>query len=143
MCTYMYKFCAQSSGGSSSSSGKGKSTQGRTKVSYGYSLVKGMTNHPMEDYHVADFMRMKGRDLGLFAIFDGHLGHNVPEHLQKNLFDNIFKEVNIPFFFFFGFINQEWYVIVLFRNIFVPPKNLQGAFTSVITAGVRASLNPA
>jgi len=83
---------SQSSGASSSSSGRGKSTQGHTKVCYGFSLVKGMTNHPMEDYHVVDFMRKKGHDLGLFAIFDGHLGHNVPEYLQKNLFNNIIKE---------------------------------------------------
>jgi hypothetical protein len=92
---YMHKILTQSSGALSSSNGKGKCTQGYTKVSYGFSLVKGMTNHPMEDYHVADFMRMKDHDLGLFAIFDGHLGHNVPEYLQKNLFNNILKEVII------------------------------------------------
>ncbi|KAJ4817984.1 Phosphatase 2C family protein [Rhynchospora pubera] len=94
----MDRFCcfrgaySQSSAASSSLSGKGKSTQGHTKVSYGFSLIKGMTNHPMEDYHVADFVRTKGHDLAFFAIFDGHLGHNVPEYLQKNLFNNILRE---------------------------------------------------
>nr|CAB3487223.1 unnamed protein product [Digitaria exilis] len=46
----------------------------------------------MEDYHVADFMEVKGNELGLFAIFDGHLGDTVPAYLQKNLFSNILNE---------------------------------------------------
>ncbi|WOL12482.1 putative protein phosphatase 2C 41 isoform X1 [Canna indica] len=78
--------------GSSSDVGKGKSSQGRTKVTYGFSLVKGKTNHPMEDYHVAKFIHMRGQELGLFAIFDGHLGNSVPGYLQKHLFTNILNE---------------------------------------------------
>ncbi|URD99635.1 Stage II sporulation protein E (SpoIIE) [Musa troglodytarum] len=78
--------------GSSSDAGKGRSSQGRTKVTYGFNLVKGKTNHPMEDYHVAKFINMRGQELGLFAIFDGHLGNNVPAYLQKHLFTNILKE---------------------------------------------------
>ncbi|MQL81919.1 hypothetical protein Taro_014385 [Colocasia esculenta] len=77
---------------SSSTAGKGKSSQSSIKVTYGYSLVKGRTNHPIEDYHVSKFMRMKGKELGLFAIFDGHLGDSVPAYLQKHLFANILKE---------------------------------------------------
>ncbi|WCJ44455.1 Protein phosphatase 2C family protein [Euphorbia peplus] len=33
-----------------------------------------------------------GHELGLFAIYDGHLGDAVPSYLQKNLFSNILKE---------------------------------------------------
>lgn len=71
-------------------SGKGKSHQGPVK--YGFSLVKGKANHPMEDYHVAKFVQCNGRELGLFAIYDGHLGDSVPAYLQKHLFHNILKE---------------------------------------------------
>ncbi|KAF7851001.1 hypothetical protein BT93_L4743 [Corymbia citriodora subsp. variegata] len=46
----------------------------------------------MEDYHVAKFMQKKGHELGLFAIYDGHLGDKVPMYLQKHLFSNILKE---------------------------------------------------
>jgi len=46
----------------------------------------------MEDYHAAEFKKIKGHELGLFAIFDGHLGDNVPSYLQKNLFQNILNE---------------------------------------------------
>ncbi|KAG1334609.1 putative protein phosphatase 2C 41 [Cocos nucifera] len=46
----------------------------------------------MEDYHVAQFSERRGQELGLFAIFDGHLGDSVPAYLQKHLFDNILGE---------------------------------------------------
>ncbi|URE42307.1 Stage II sporulation protein E (SpoIIE) [Musa troglodytarum] len=78
--------------GSSSDAGKRRSSQGHTKVKFGFSLVKGKVNHPMEDYHVAKFVQMRGQELGLFAIFDGHMGHSVPAYLQKHLFTNILKE---------------------------------------------------
>lgn len=48
----------------------------------------------MEDYHVSKFVQVRGRELGLFAIYDGHLGDNVPAYLQKHLFSNIIKEVS-------------------------------------------------
>ncbi|KAK3034825.1 hypothetical protein RJ639_033730 [Escallonia herrerae] len=79
-----------SGGRSSCGSGKGRGPQGPVK--YGFSLVKGKANHPMEDYHVAKFVQYRGRDLGLFAIYDGHLGDSVPAYLQKHLFNNILKE---------------------------------------------------
>ncbi|CAA2987442.1 probable phosphatase 2C 9 isoform X1 [Olea europaea subsp. europaea] len=83
--------CFQLAGGrSSSGSGKGRSHQGPVK--YGFSLVKGKANHPMEDFHVAKFVQFHGRELGLFAIYDGHLGDTVPAYLQKHLFSNILKE---------------------------------------------------
>ncbi|KAL5705234.1 protein-serine/threonine phosphatase [Ranunculus cassubicifolius] len=71
-------------------SGKGRSNRGPVK--YGYNLVKGKANHPMEDFHVAKFVDIKGLELGLFAIYDGHLGDSVPAYLQKNLFSNILNE---------------------------------------------------
>uniref|UniRef100_A0A2N9FJA1 PPM-type phosphatase domain-containing protein n=1 Tax=Fagus sylvatica TaxID=28930 RepID=A0A2N9FJA1_FAGSY len=77
-------------GRSSCSSGKGRSHQGPVK--YGFSLVKGKANHPMEDYHVAKFVHFQGHELGLFAIYDGHLGDSVPAYLQKHLFPNILKD---------------------------------------------------
>ncbi|GFP98701.1 probable protein phosphatase 2c 10 [Phtheirospermum japonicum] len=79
-----------SGGRSSTASGKGRSSQGSVK--YGFSLVKGKASHPMEDYHVAKLVQLQGRELGLFAIYDGHLGDNVPAYLQKHLFNNILKE---------------------------------------------------
>jgi protein phosphatase 1L len=48
----------------------------------------------MEDFHVAKIVQFNGRELGLFAIFDGHLGDTVPAYLQKHLFSNILKEVS-------------------------------------------------
>lgn len=77
---------------SSSSTGKGKNHEGSIK--YGFSLVKGRANHPMEDYHVAKFVQLQDKEVGLFAIYDGHLGDRVPAYLQKNLFTNILREVS-------------------------------------------------
>lgn len=64
----------------------------KKKVRFGYSLVKGKSKHHMEDYHVAEFRVVKQMELGLFAIFDGHLGHNVSIYLQHHLFDNILNQ---------------------------------------------------
>ncbi|KAL8237553.1 hypothetical protein R6Q59_018634 [Mikania micrantha] len=79
-----------SGGRSTHDTGKGRGRQGSVK--YGFSLVKGKANHPMEDYHVAKFISHQGHELGLFAIYDGHLGDAVPAYLQKHLFSNIIKE---------------------------------------------------
>ncbi|KAF7002248.1 hypothetical protein CFC21_030278 [Triticum aestivum] len=84
--------CSELTGHASTTSGKGKGCQGQVKVSYGFSLVRGKTNHPMEDFHVAELAEVKGNELGLFAIYDGHLGDTVPAYLQKNLFPNILNE---------------------------------------------------
>ncbi|KAL8223892.1 hypothetical protein R6Q57_019367 [Mikania cordata] len=77
-------------GKSTNGSGKGQGQQGSVK--YGFTLVKGKANHPMEDYHVSKFIPHQGHELGLFAIYDGHSGHSVPAYLQKHLFHNILKE---------------------------------------------------
>ncbi|KAJ7946726.1 Protein phosphatase 2C-like protein [Quillaja saponaria] len=90
LCCFNSVYSQVVGGRSSCSSGKGRSNQGPVK--YGFSLVKGKANHPMEDYHVAKFIQFQGHELGLFAIYDGHLGDNVPAYLQKNLFSNILKD---------------------------------------------------
>ncbi|KFK42207.1 hypothetical protein AALP_AA2G225300 [Arabis alpina] len=76
--------------GQSFHSGKGKNNEGGIK--YGFSLIKGKSKHSMEDYHVAEFINIKGNELGLFAIFDGHKGDEVAAYLQKHLFSNILKD---------------------------------------------------
>ncbi|KAJ6335524.1 hypothetical protein OIU78_012201 [Salix suchowensis] len=89
-CCFSPSYSQLVGGRSSSSHGKGKNQQGLIK--YGFSLVKGKANHPMEDYHVAKFVQIQEHELGLFAIYDGHLGDSVPAYLQKHLFSNILKE---------------------------------------------------
>ena len=55
--------------------------------------MEGKSNHAMEDYVVAQFKQVDENELGLFAIFDGHLSHEVPDYLRSHLFENILKEV--------------------------------------------------
>ncbi|KAH7576966.1 hypothetical protein ACOSP7_002335 [Xanthoceras sorbifolium] len=78
-------------GPSAPDTGKGKGKISK-HITHGYHLAKGKSNHPMEDYVVSDFKKVHDNELGLFAIFDGHLGHDVANYLQTNLFDNILKE---------------------------------------------------
>ena len=68
-------------GNSSCNSRKGKSHLSFNKIFHGFNLVKGKSSHPMEDYHVAEFTQIKGHELGLYAIFYGHLGDSVASHL--------------------------------------------------------------
>uniref|UniRef100_A0A0C9S3R7 protein-serine/threonine phosphatase n=1 Tax=Wollemia nobilis TaxID=56998 RepID=A0A0C9S3R7_9CONI len=77
---------------SSSHTGKGRCKINDHQVSHGFNLVKGKSRHPMEDCLVAEFKRDKNHDLGLFAIYDGHLGHDVANYLKSHLFDNILNE---------------------------------------------------
>ncbi|XP_020690498.1 probable protein phosphatase 2C 62 isoform X1 [Dendrobium catenatum] len=79
-------------GSSTSNTGKGKTKMYGKRISHGYHLVKGQTFHAMEDYVVAQFKHARDSELGLFAIFDGHLGHDVPDYLQSHLFDTILKQ---------------------------------------------------
>lgn len=84
----------------SADTGKGRSKLSSNKVSHGFHLVEGKSGHDMEDYHVAEYRYENSHELGLFAIFDGHMGNSVPNYLKANLFDNILKEVLlIPFMF--------------------------------------------
>ncbi|XP_074284879.1 putative protein phosphatase 2C 58 [Silene latifolia] len=71
--------------------GKGKGKVSK-HITHGFNLVKGKTSHPMEDCLVSNFKQIGDQELGLFAIFDGHMGHDVANYLQSNLFDNILKE---------------------------------------------------
>lgn len=80
-------------GSSDPDSGKGKSKMSKN-ITHGFHLVKGKSHHPMEDYVVAQFKPVDDHELGLFAIFDGHLSHDVPNYLRSHLFENILKEVD-------------------------------------------------
>ncbi|GMG98570.1 hypothetical protein Nepgr_000410 [Nepenthes gracilis] len=71
--------------------GKGKSKMSK-HITHGFHLVKGKSNHPMEDYLVSEFKQVEDSELGLFAIFDGHMGRDVASYLRSHLFDNILKE---------------------------------------------------
>ncbi|XP_038898686.1 probable protein phosphatase 2C 39 [Benincasa hispida] len=72
-------------------SGKGKSKMSK-HVTHGFHLVEGKSNHAMEDYLVAEFKQVDHHELGLFAIFDGHLSNTIPDYLQSHLFSNIINE---------------------------------------------------
>ncbi|KAJ6293031.1 PROTEIN PHOSPHATASE 2C [Salix viminalis] len=63
-------------------------------ITHGFHLVKGKSHHDMEDYVVAEFKEIDDNELGLFAIFDGHLSHIIPDYLRSHLFDTILKEPN-------------------------------------------------
>ncbi|MED6125440.1 hypothetical protein PIB30_068588 [Stylosanthes scabra] len=78
-------------GSSDPDSGKGKSKMSK-HITHGFHLVKGRSDHAMEDYLVAQFKQVEDHELGLFAIFDGHSGHSVPDYLRSHLFDNIINE---------------------------------------------------
>ncbi|KAK6919610.1 PPM-type phosphatase-like domain [Dillenia turbinata] len=79
-------------GSSSAETGKGKGKFSK-HITYGFHLVKGKSNHAMEDYLVSEFKQVAdNNELGLFAIFDGHSGHKIANYLQSNLFDNILKQ---------------------------------------------------
>ncbi|GMH25554.1 hypothetical protein Nepgr_027397 [Nepenthes gracilis] len=62
------------------------------RVTHGYHLVKGKSHHAMEDYLFAEFKQVDNNELGLFAIFDGHMSQEVPNYLRSHLFENILKE---------------------------------------------------
>lgn len=82
-------------GSSDADSGKGKSKMSKN-ITHGFHMVKGKSHHAMEDYVFAQFKQVEDKELGLFAIFDGHLSHYVPDYLKSHLFDNILNEVMLP-----------------------------------------------
>ncbi|KZV14506.1 putative protein phosphatase 2C 39 [Dorcoceras hygrometricum] len=71
--------------------GKGKSKMSK-HITHGYHMVEGKSAHMMEDYVFAQFKQVGDNELGLFAVFDGHLSHQVPIYLKAHLFNNILKE---------------------------------------------------
>ncbi|KAL2476368.1 putative protein phosphatase 2C 39 [Abeliophyllum distichum] len=78
-------------GPSAFDTGKGKSKMLKT-ITHGYHLLEGKSGHSMEDYVFAQFKEVGDNELGLFAIFDGHLSQDIPDYLKSHLFDNILKE---------------------------------------------------
>ncbi|OVA06717.1 Protein phosphatase 2C (PP2C)-like domain [Macleaya cordata] len=91
----LHKMKAKAGFGSSATSdtGKGKSKMFGKHITHGFHLVKGPSYHAMEDYIVAKYQQVDDEnELGLFAIFDGHLGHDVPDYLSSHLFENILSE---------------------------------------------------
>ncbi|KAE8660896.1 putative protein phosphatase 2C 39 [Hibiscus syriacus] len=76
---------------SGADTGKGKSKMSK-HITHGFHCLKGKSNHDMEDYAVSEFKKKDDSELGLFAIFDGHLGHDVAKYLEGHLFDNILKQ---------------------------------------------------
>lgn len=72
--------------------GKGGASK---RITHGSHLVKGKSNHAMEDCLVCEFKQVHNNDLGLFAIYDGHMGHDVANYLQTHLFNNILNEHDV------------------------------------------------
>ncbi|KAJ8568042.1 hypothetical protein K7X08_020764 [Anisodus acutangulus] len=65
------------------------------RITHGSHLVKGKSYHAMEDCLVCEFKQVNNNELGLFAIYDGHMGHDVANYLQTHLFNNILKEHDV------------------------------------------------
>jgi protein phosphatase 1L len=65
---------------------------GVQSIAFGHYLIKGKSRHAMEDYYVTELKKVNDHELGLFAIYDGHLGHHVAHYLEQNLFNNILNE---------------------------------------------------
>ena len=103
--------CLKSSSSDSGKGGKGKSKSSSNKVSHGFHVVEGQSGHDMEDYHVAEYRKKKNHTLGLFAIFDGHLGDRVPTYLKDNLFNNILEEVSFFSYHHFSCLPIACYTI--------------------------------
>ena len=74
-------------------SGGGESRQ-LESVTFGYARVKGLRNHPIEDYHVARMQSFDGNEIGLFAVYDGHAGTEVASYLEQELFNKILAHPN-------------------------------------------------
>lgn len=68
-------------------------------ITHGYHMVEGKSHHAMEDYVFAQFKQIDENELGLFAIFDGHLSHEIPEYLRSHLFNNILHEVMLSCYY--------------------------------------------
>ncbi|KAK7256753.1 hypothetical protein RIF29_30211 [Crotalaria pallida] len=69
-------------------SGGWKSEDGR--LSCGYSSFRGK-RVTMEDFYDIKTLKIGGRSICLFGIFDGHGGSRAAEYLKEHLFDNLMK----------------------------------------------------
>lgn len=63
-------------------------------VTFGYARVKGLRDHPIEDYHVARMQSFDESEIGLFAVYDGHAGTEVASYLEQELFNKILAHPN-------------------------------------------------
>lgn len=70
----------------------GGNGQAQRYVIHGSHVMKGKSSRAMEDYIVCEIRGIREHDVGLFAVFDGHLGHEVSCYLQANLFNNILSQ---------------------------------------------------
>eukprot|EP00250_Pteridium_aquilinum_P010840 c19662_g1_i1 orf=570-1373(-) len=66
--------------------------KGRHRLKHGLFISKGKSMRAMEDFAVSETKRINGHRVGLFAVYDGHLGHEVAQYLQANLLNNIVKQ---------------------------------------------------
>lgn len=78
--------------GATAWAGGGESRQ--SAVTFGYARVKGLRDHPIEDYHVARMQSFDGNEIGLFAVYDGHAGTEVASYLEQELFNKILAHPN-------------------------------------------------
>lgn len=66
----------------------------RYRLKHGLFISKGKSNRAMEDFAVSETKRINGHYVGLFAVYDGHLGHEVGQYLQANLLNNILNQTS-------------------------------------------------
>lgn len=70
--------------------GGGRSQQLQPQMVWGYCLLEGR-----EDLHVAEVRTIDDEEVAFFAIFDGHKGTAVAQHLQAHLFTNVLKQGSV------------------------------------------------
>nr|KJB80521.1 hypothetical protein B456_013G101700 [Gossypium raimondii] len=54
--------------------------------------------------HVAKFMQIQQHKLGLFSVYDGHLGDIISSYLKKHLFANILNKIGCAISFSNGLL---------------------------------------
>jgi menaquinone-dependent protoporphyrinogen IX oxidase len=96
--TILVSFVTQQAAGLDRKKAWSPALRGR-RVIHGSSVSKGRSNRPMEDFVAAEMKRVNDHDVGMFAVYDGHLGHEVARYLQSNLLGNILDQVPCPFLF--------------------------------------------
>lgn len=69
-----------------------KRGKGPQSLKHGLFASKGKSIRAMEDFAVSETKRINDHHVGLFAVYDGHLGHEVAQYLQANLLDNVLNQ---------------------------------------------------